>query len=475
MKRYVKTNAWMLLCISLASILTILSCQSKHEETNSVSEEDAVAIGTEAYIYGYPLVTMEMTRSVMTNVVEPEDGKAPMGQFANSRTYPSASFQDVTAPNADTLYSTAWVDLTEEPFVLHVPKEDGRYYLMPMLSGWTDVFASPGKRTTGTDAADFAITGPGWKGTLPAGLKEFKSPTNMVWILGRTYCTGTPEDYEAVHAIQDQYSLTPLSYFGSPYYVKPKGTVNSHIDMQIPVRIQVNKMHIEPYFNLLAKLMQKNPPSKEDAPILAKMAKIGIIPGQAFDLAKLDEKTVQAFKQIPNEALKKINAHIKTAGKDVNGWIYLTKTGTYGTDYLYRALVAMIGLGANLPQDAIYPFTDLDHGKRPLNGAYRYVIHFPPGGTPPVQGFWSLTLYNSNYFFIPNTLNRYSLSPRNPLKYNEDGSLDLYIQHDKPTEWEKEANWLPAPKDAFILMFRFYWPDESVINGAWKPPIIKRL
>lgn len=190
-----------------------------------LTEAEAAKLGTEAYIYGYPLITMEMTRRVVTNVAEPKGAHAPMGQLANLRAYPNASFKDVTAPNADTLYSSAFLDLAKEPYVLSLPNEDGRYYLMPMLSGWTDVFQVPGKRTTGTKAQAYAITGPGWKGKLPPGVKELKSPTDMVWILGRTYCTGTPEDYKAVHALQDQYKLVPLSAYGKPY-TPPAGTVD---------------------------------------------------------------------------------------------------------------------------------------------------------------------------------------------------------------------------------------------------------
>ncbi len=206
-----------------------------------LSEEDATKIATDAYVYGYPLVTMEMTRRVMTNAAQPKDNHAPMGQFFDARTYPDAAFRDVTAPNADTLYSTAWLDLSKEPYVLSIPDEGDRYYLMPMLSGWTDVFQVPGKRTTGDKAQTYAITGPNWKGDLPDGVKELKSPTSMVWILGRTYCTGTPEDYKAVHEIQDKYKLVPLSAYGKDY-TPPKGTVDPKIDMKTPVREQVNGM-----------------------------------------------------------------------------------------------------------------------------------------------------------------------------------------------------------------------------------------
>src|SRR5580700_308275 len=222
-------------------------------QENKVSEQEAAKLGVEAYIYGYPLVTMEMTRRVMTNSAAPKDNHAPMGQFHNAKTYPDASFKDVTAPNADTLYSTAWLDVSKEPYVLSLPDEGDRYFLMPMLDGWTNVFTDPGKRTTGTKAQTYAITGPNWTGQLPEGVKELKSPTSMVWILGRTYCTGTPEDYQAVHSIQDKYTLVPLSAYGKDY-TPPRGQVDPSIDMKTPVRDQVNKMKAGEYFKLLAAL-----------------------------------------------------------------------------------------------------------------------------------------------------------------------------------------------------------------------------
>jgi hypothetical protein len=236
------------------------------------SAEEVSRIGRAAYVYGYPLVTMELTRRVMTNTASVSDKAAPMGQFRNLRTYPDAAFRAVTAPNADTLYSTAWLDLTKEPYILSLPDEEGRYYLMPMLSGWTDVFASPGKRTTGTGAQKFAITGPGWQGDLPDGVKQIEAPTNMVWILGRTYCTGTAEDYSAVHALQAQYELVPLSAYGKTY-TPPKGKVGPKIDMQTAVRDQVNRLPASEYFALLAELMKSNPPAAADGPMAGPSAR----------------------------------------------------------------------------------------------------------------------------------------------------------------------------------------------------------
>src|SRR6478736_141416 len=385
-------------------------------------------LATDAYVFGYPLVTMEMTRRVMTNVGAPEGTRAPMGQFVKMRKYPDATFKDVTAPNADTLYTTAWIDVGDEPWVLDMPDMKDRYFLFPMLDGWTDVFQVPGKRTTGTAAQTYAITGPGWKGTLPAGVKEYKSPTNIVWMLGRIYCTGTPEDYAEVHALQDQVKLVPLSAYGKPY-TPPAGKVDPSIDMKTAVRDQVDRMDAVAYFTLLAELMKTNPPSAADAPALAKFAKIGLVPGKDFDASKL---RADFAKRIPEIAFDRIMLQFKV-NKDfqhINGWNFTTKTGLYGTDYLMRALITAIGLGANRPQDAVYPTSQADAHERAYDGANKYVMRFAKGQLPPVEGFWSLTMYDGAYFFVPNPIDRYSISARQNLKTNPDGSVDLYIQKD---------------------------------------------
>ncbi|MRR32361.1 DUF1254 domain-containing protein, partial [bacterium] len=293
------------------------------------TEQDLTAIANEAYIYGYPLVTMEMTRRVMTNVARREGTRTPMGSLLRARKYPPATYRDVTAPNADTLYTTAWLDVSKEPWVLSIPDMKGRYFLFPMLSGWTDVFQVPGKRTTGTKAQKYAITGPGWTGTLPKDVIEYKSPTGIVWILGRIYCTGTPADYKAVHALQDKVSLVPLSSYGKPY-TPPEGKVDPGIDMKAPVREQVNAMDGAAYFKLLAELMKTNPPAKEDGPMIGKLAKLGIVPGKDFDIGKADPAVVKALQAAPKPAQEKIMGDLKNIGAYVNGWTYSTELGIYG-------------------------------------------------------------------------------------------------------------------------------------------------
>ena len=439
---------------------------------------EALPAGVDAYIYGYPLVTMEMTRRVMSNVEKPEGTRAPMGQFVRMREYPSAAFRDVTAPNADTLYTTAWIDVSQEPWVLSLPDMHDRYYLFPMLDGWTDVFQVPGKRTTGTGAQTYAITGPGWKGKLPAGVKEYKSPTAIVWLLGRIYCTGTPEDYAAVHQLQDEISLVPLSAYGKPY-TPPAGKVDPSVDMKTAVREQVNALSADEYFNLLAKLMKDNPPAAADAPMIKKMAKLGIVPGQPFDSSKLGPIAKEAFDTVPKIANEKIMLWMKEgilAGdlKLEHGWVFTTKTGLYGVNYIQRALITAIGLGANRPQDAVYPTSEGPSVASSYTGEKKYVMHFDKGQLPPANGFWSLTMYDKDYFFVQNPINRQSISARQNLKPNVDGSVDLYIQNESPGA-DKESNWLPAPKGKFILMMRLYWPEEkapSIIDGTWIiPPV----
>jgi hypothetical protein len=436
---------------------------------------DEFLLAQDAYIYGYPLVTMEITRRVITNVPSVEGTHGPMGQIIKLRQYPDASFRDVTAPNADTLYTTAFFDVGKEPWVLSIPDMKDRYYLFPMLDGWTNVFQVPGKRTTGTGAQTYAITGPGWTGTLPAGVKEYKSPTSIVWLLGRIYCTGTPEDYAAVHALQDAVKLVPLSSYGRSY-MPPVGTVDPTIDMKTAVREQVNRMDTTAYFSLLAQLMKTNPPAAEDAPEVAKFAEMGLVPGQDFNARKLN---ADFAKRIPQVAFDRIMLQFKVNKevKDINGWGYTTKTGLYGTDYFMRALVTAIGLGANRPQDAIYPTGLKDGDGKAYDGANKYVLHFEKGQMPPVSGFWSLTMYDSSYFFVANPISRYSISARQNLKSNSDGTVDLYIQKDSPGA-DKESNWLPAPSGKFILMMRLYWPNESdpsIIDGSWKIPPVKKV
>jgi hypothetical protein len=446
----------------------------------AAKELEARETAIEAYIYAYPMVTMEITRRVMTNVAKPEGSKAPMGQFARLRNYPAVDDHSVTAPNADTLYTLTWLDVSKEPWVLSIPDMKDRYYLFPMLDMWTNVFQNPGKRTTGTKAQKYAITGPGWSGTLPAGVTEYKSPTGMVWVLGRIYCTGTPADYQAVHALQDKVTAVPLSAYGKPY-AAPPAQADATLDMKEP-RGQVNALDGVSYFKLFAELLKTNPAAAEDAPMLEKLAKIGIVPGQDFDASKLDPAVVKGLEDAPKPAQDKIQAWLKEAivagdSKVENGWMFFKKVGVYGTSYRQRAMITWYGLGANRVDDAVYPVSEGPDLLKKYNGANRYLVHFNKGELPPVDGFWSLTMYDENYFFVPNAVNRYTISARDKLKANGDGSVDIYVQHDSPGK-DKESNWLPAPAGTFEVMMRMYWPKQtapSLLDGSWKLPEVKQV
>jgi hypothetical protein len=438
-----------------------------------LSTDQATETAIEAYIYGYPLVLMDVTRQVMTAVSQAGEPKAPVNQFLHLRRFPDPAFTDVVSPNADTLYSTAWLDLGREPMVLSVPEVEKRYYLMPMLDAWTNVFSSPGTRTTGVGRGDFAILGPGWRGKLPAGVRGIESPTHMVWLIGRTQTNGK-EDYAAVHAIQDQYRLTPLSAWGRPYAPPTRVPVLADVDVKTPPAQQVARMNAATFFARLNALMKDNPPAAADAGALERFAAVGVVPGKPVHLASLEPVVAEALEQSVLRALTKIIAEArKPHGRTINGWHVSISGGAYGRDYLLRAAVALLGLGASLPEDAIYPHATTDSQGAPLTGAHRYVIRFPAGQLPPVNAFWSLTLYNDKQAFVENPLGRYAIGDRDPLAFNDDRSLTLYIQHESPGK-DKEPNWLPAPPDSFNVVMRLYWPGKSIVDGTWKIPPLER-
>lgn len=431
------------------------------------SPAEIKSLAEEAYIFGYPLVLMDLTEKATT---APPVG-APVNQFYNMREFPDPSFNEVVSPNADTLYSSAWLDLRQEPIVLSKPGMFDRYFLLPFLDAWTNVFDSLSPRTATTADANYAIVGPGWKGALPDGLKRIDAPTNTVWIIGRTYTHGK-SDYAEVHKIQDEYKLTPLSAWGKNY--TPPPAESSKPQKEAPVDV-LARMTAPEFFDKLASLMKENPPATADAPMLAKLGQLGVVPGQAFVVANLGKGGDKALQQGAKAGLAKLisEARGKTAN-EVNGWAIIGDLGRYGTKYLFRAAVAYFGLGANLPNDALYPKTAVDSDGKPLSGANRYVLHFEKDQIPPAMGFWSLTLYNQRQFFVANPIDRYAIGDRDKLQYNADGSLDLYIQKDSPGP-EKESNWLPAPKGGFNLILRLYYPMQRVLQGEWFPPPVKRV
>jgi hypothetical protein len=459
------------LCLSLFAGSAVALPAIAQSAAAAITEQEAAAIAVEAYAYFYPLITMDLTRKQLTNV---EPGKAalggPVNTFASAPAFPPADFRAVVRPNFDTLYSSGYLDLTKEPMVVSVPDTGGRYYLLPMLDMWSDVFASPGWRTTGTQAGNFLVTPPGWSGTVPAGFTRIEAPTPYVWIIGRTKTDG-PADYDAVHKIQAGYKITPLSEWNKP--ASPVAArIDPSVDMKTPPKRQVDTMPAGEYFAYAAELFKLHRPHLTDQPIVAQMKRLGIEPGKSFDIGKADPAVRKALELAPVAAHKLMEWKVATLAQVVNHWSMNTDTmGVYGNYYLKRAMVAQIGLGANVPEDAIYPLNLGDETGAPLDGVNNYTLHFDKDATPPVNAFWSLTLYDGEGFQVANSLNRFAVSSWMSFSYNPDGSLDLYFQNESPGT-DKEANWLPAPKGPFNLTMRLYAPKSAALTGRWNPPPI---
>lgn len=464
-------------------------------------EWQATWAAVQAYLYGYPLITADITREVMTGPGEwnlpgarRKPGYAPLNQFGHARSFPDPSFTDVVAPNADTLYSTAWLDLSREPMIVSTPDMGRRWLLMRLLDGWSTSFASLGTRVYGGAARHYAIVGPGWQGTLPEGVTRIDAATSMVWIITTTY-TRDAADFPAVHALQDQYRITPLSAWGRPYAPPVASTRRDPaIDHGTPVVTQVARLGAQSYFDRLARLMAANPPYATDGPMVARLASIGVHPGKPFDLAAQDAATQRGVER--GVALVKSLFETRSPGTQgplershleawafgkllqaVNsrllnmrdGWLIPLNLGQYDDRYALRAMVTLIGFGANGPKDAVYPTTSVDADGEALDGSRRYVLRFPKGALPPARDFWSLTMYDDRMFFVDNPIGRYAIGDRHALRANDDGSVDILVQQSSPgREWE--SNWLPAPKGRFKLMMRLYGPEPQVLENRWAPP-----
>jgi hypothetical protein len=375
----------------------------------------------------------------------------------------------VVRPNFDTLYSSAWIDLTHGPVIASTADTGGRYFMLPILDMWSDVVAVPGKRTTGTGAANFALVPPGWAGQLPANVQRIDVPTRYLWIIGRTQTDGV-KDYDAVHKIQDGYKITLLSDWGkTPRKVVQQ--IDSTADTKTEPLKQVNAMPAPDYFKYGAELMKQNPPHLTDWSLVARMKRIGLEPGKSFDSGKV---SADVLARGAAAGLKLMQEKAPTIARATNGWQMNTDTmGVYGNYYLKRAIVAMVGLGANQVEDAIYPLNIADANGKPVTAENNYVLHFNKDELPPVGAFWSLTLYDGQGFQVANPLNRFAIGDRDPLKFNSNGSLDLYVQHQDPGP-EKQSNWLPAPKSGPLgLTLRLYAPKPQVAEGRWNPPAIR--
>src|SRR5215475_11294898 len=379
--------------VSLAVGVVVAQLTSANAQTAQVNEQQARAIAVDSYIYFYPLVTMDLTRRQMTNLPAGKElGFGPPNTFNNVPAYPSASDRVVVRPNFDTLYSIAWLDLVKEPVIVSVPDTNGRYYLLPMLDMWSDVFASPGWRTTGTQAGNFLVTPPGWRPDLrdrfidefklPKETRRIEAPTPYVWIIARTKTDGPP-DYDAVHKIQAGFKVTLLSEWGKAPRA-PEVKIDPSVDMKTPPKAQVDSMPGAKNSVYPAELTKVNPPHLTDQPIIARLRRIGFEAGQSFDAEKVAPAVMKAIENAPAAAQKLMEWKLPTLARVANHWSMNTDTmGVYGNYYLKRAIVAQVGLGANLPEDAIYPQNLADQNGRPLDGSNKYVLQFDKATLPP--------------------------------------------------------------------------------------------
>jgi len=467
-----KTITLLAAIVAMQFVVTATSTNATAEQSR---EQEAYATAVDAYIYLYSLVTMDLTRLQMTNV-PPDKAKGiqgPMNEFHHFRAFPDVEFRTVVRPNFDTLYSTLWADMTKEPIIVSVPDSGGLYYLLPMLDMWTDVFASPGWRTTGTKPGHYAYVAPGWQGKLPRGVTRIDVPTPYGWMIGRT--KASVKTYDDVHKFQDGLKVTPLSQWGKKR-VPARFKIDRSVDMKTPPLKQVNSMSGKQFFEYAARLMTLHPPHITDVDIVARMNRIGIVAGQELDFDKLDPVVQKALQRAPAGGVKALKAHLPTIGAMENGWAVMRENaGVYGVDFLQRATITLAGLGCNKPVDAVYPLIVSDADGKTPTGDQDYVLHFDKDELPPVQAFWSLTMYDVEGFQVANPINRYAIGDRDALKYKADGSLDLYIQAGSPGK-AKESNWLPAPKEGTLgLTMRLYAPERSVLDGTWKPPVLQHV
>lgn len=468
---------------SIIQSATLLSAIVAATATNTRAQEkltpdEARTISQEGFVFGLPPVYIASQADVMTNVVKPEPGRAPFNQFDHHRTFPDAKNNKIVGMNVDTLYSLAQLDLTAEPMVLVVPPIEGnRWWIMQIVDAWNDVPAALGSRTHGAKGGTFALVGPNFKGKLPDGLEKVLVDTSLCAIGGRTYTAGK-EDYAAVNKIQDQYKLIPLSKWkgkDAVYNPPVNVPVKPGVDVKTPVPNQVFKMSAEQFFGRLCELLVDNPARKLDAPMMAKLARLGIKPGAKFQMDAFDAEIRKAIESGVADGQKAILDGESKMGERVNGWQIARDLGRYGTKYSYRATWTYFGVGGNLVEDAVYPLALVDSDGKKLDGASRYVLRFAKDQIPPVDAFWSLTLYDKDSYLVENPINRHALGDRSKCKLGDDGSLTLYIQSGSPGA-DKESNWLPAPTDGpFKLALRLYVPKKQVANGTWKPPAVERV
>ena len=450
---------------SLATLLTmliLLSCGLTSVCIAEPTDADTVwKLVSDAYIYAFPLVLTDATKTLSTNTDGSITGRAPINQINHATKLADASFRTVVSPNVDTLYSQAWLDISAEPVIYVLPEAD-RFCNVQLLDAWTNTAAVLDK------AGAYAIALPSWEGELPEGVTRVDVPTATVWTIARIVLSGN-EDLPNVYAIREQMRLLPLSaYLEGGDYIAPAGTYDKENDF-VPVN-KVLSMSPAEFFNTANVLMQINPPAEDDAKLLEKLAAINVGQGMTFDASILGADAAERWTQMLKGLRAALSAESANYAQNLGQWIYFGRPiGDFGTAYTYRAMVALVGLGANTVDVAIYPKTDTDVTGAALTGEKTYTIHFET--LPPTLegGFWSVTAYNEENFLIDNPIDRYCINDRSAYRRNEDGTLDLVLSKEAP---EDTSNWLPVSDGEFHLFMRIYLPDMTALE-TWEAPVIR--
>ncbi len=441
-------------------------------------QREKIQLGAEGYLYGLPLVLMDLTRAEFAAQQPQQD---PLRRV---RQPPTAAFREVVRPTVDLLYTSAFIDLDAGPWVLRLPANPEHFEVFSVLDAWTDVFAAPGTRSHGAAGGTYLIAGPGWQGQVPAGMTLLRGGTRMAWMIGRTQLHG-PQDLPAVHRLQDGISLEPLATAGSPAISATaatpraapapgdKGTGNQAAAKGAPPLAQLRHMSAGDFFQRLSALMVDNPPRAADRPMVMKLERLGVAPGRAPVWGWLDGRSVALGRWLADFQVRR---EVAKPRNTVQGWQTPPDLlGRYGTAYNIRAAVALVGLGANWPEDAIYPSARVDAEGKALDGAQRYRIRFLPGQLPPARAFWSVTAYGADDFLLDVPEGRHAVGSRQPLVTQADGSVDLLVQADPPPP-ALRANWLPVRAgEAFQLTARLYWPEQAALQGHWRMPAIERV
>ena len=452
--------------VALALAASLVACQKAKEEVTYVR-------AMEEYVYGFPLVMSDLTRQVETAVPTAGGLAAPINQFTRMRGYVPWNWDNVVRVSFNSLWSFAALDLGTEPMIVSFPDGKDVPTAFRVLNSWTDVIGTGGSRQPDINAGDYLIVGPGWNGTPPPGIKKvIQSTTRYGWFIVEM-AAASPQDFPKIHPLQDQLKVTPLSAYGKPYTPPAAVPVDPTVDLTATPYDQLRLMTGEMFFKKLAALLKDNPPYPADKTMIERLKRIGVEPGKEFDPSKLDPSVREGINKAPAEVWFKF-ATAAFGEKPPNGWGTLYNIGRFGTDYATRAYVAYFGLGAGLKEDIIYPTAFVDGNGWALDGTHKYVVHFDKAFLAlPANGVWSISVYREN-FYVHNSLERYGLPPGN-LKYNADGSLDVYLQATSPGA-DKESNWLPSPPSGmFNATLRIYNPTAEALDPAHRFPPIQRL